>query len=135
MKNEWFEEIKEDIIVRLEENKGREEYVCDMGYMLTEYENCNGSWYCSAPAARDEIGEHLEEFGAIAEYMKYSLGIETNPLLESETFHCQALITVYETTFAYAAGDIDYDGQTEITAEFIEAIREKLKTINFEALF
>lgn len=132
----WFEEIKSDIINRLEEIEGQSEYLCDIGFKLTECENANGSWYCSTPKARNEIAEHFDEYGAIAEYMKNDLCIETNPLLDSEKFHCQAMITLYEQAFGYAVCNFDeWDDEIEITPEFIERVKEALSTVFFEDIF
>lgn len=133
MKNAWFEDIKANLIERLEEREGETSYTCDIGYMLTENENANGSWYCSAYKAREEVFGHHEEFGAITEYMADNLEITTNCLLEPELFHCQAMITLYEQLFLVAADDID--GETEITPEFIAQIQKNLEAIDFNDVF
>lgn len=132
----WFEEIKADIIDRLEELKGETEYLCDIGFKLTENENANGSWYCSTHEARNEIADHFEEYGAIAEYMKYNLCIETNPLLDSEKFHCQAMITLYDQAFNYAVCNFEeWNDQIEITPEFIDRVKAELSAVTFEDIF
>ena len=136
MKNAWFEEIKKDIPARLEDYEGTTRYVCDMGFMLTEGENVNGSWYCSRKAAQDEISQQMDEFGAIAEYMRQEWGDTTNPLLECELFHCKAMICVYESAFNAAVADFEeWNEQAEITPEFIARVREALEEIDFDDLF
>lgn len=133
MKNEWFENIKADMIERLEEREGETAWICDIGYMLTESENATGSWYCSTYKAREEVFGNYEEFGAIAEYMAKELEITTNPLLEPELFHVQAMITLYSRILLIAAYPI-YE-ETEITLEFIAQIRSNLENIDFDDVF
>jgi hypothetical protein len=133
MKNEWFENIKADMLERLEEREGETAWVCDIGFMLTECENATGSWYCSTYKAREEVFSNYEEFGAVAEYMAKELEITTNPLLEPELFHVQAMITLYDRLFLVGANDTD--GETEITPEFIDQIRNNLETIDFDDVF
>lgn len=133
MKNAWFENIKADLIERLEEREGETAWICDIGHMLTESENVNGSWYCSTFKAREEVFQNYEEFGAIAEYMAREFEITTNPLLQPELFHVEAMITLYDQLFL--VGVDDTDGETEITPEFIAQIRENLETIDFDDVF
>jgi hypothetical protein len=132
----WFEEIKSDIIDRLGEREGEEICLCDIGFELTISENNTGSWYCSTYKARQEIGEHWEEFGRIAEYMRDNLEDKTNPMLETELFHVRAMITLYEVTFSAAVGGFkEWNDHVEITAEFIERVRESLTELNFCDIF
>lgn len=132
----WFEDIKEDIVNRLEELEGTEHYTTDLGFTLTETENANGSWYCSAWKAEQEVAEHFRQYGAIAEYMRDNWEDKTNPLLETELFHCKAMICLYEQAFAYAACDLpDYGELQTIDADFISAIKEALQPVRFDDLF
>ena len=136
MKNMWFEEIKADIIDRLSEREGEKIYLCDIGFELTISENNTGSWYCSTHKARQEIGEHWEEFGRIAEYMHDNWGDKTNPMLETELFHARAMVTLYEATFSAAVGSFEeWNDQIEITAKFIERVRESLTGLDFCDIF
>ena len=137
MKNSvWFEDIKEDIISRLEDMTEQEQYLCDIGFFLTEYENTNGSWYCSTYKAKEEMQENWEEFGAIAEYMHDNWGCNTNPLLESEKFHCQAMICLYEQVFNYAVCDFDeWNEEITIDADFVERVKDALENVSFNDCF
>lgn len=136
MKNAWIEEIKKDIITRLEDMIGTEICLCDLGFQLTECENATGSWYCSTYKAREEIAEHIEEYGLIAEYQRENFDIMINPLLESEKFHCSAMITLYEALFNSAVSDFEeWDEDIEVTPEFIERVKESLSDVSFEDIF
>lgn len=136
MKNIWFEEIKADIINRLEDLEGKSMHLCDIGFELTINENNTGSWYCSSYKARKEIGEHWEEFGYIAKYMRDNWEDKTNPLLDSELFHARAMIALYEATFNAVAGFFDeWNEKIEITDNFIERVQNGLAEITFYHIF
>lgn len=136
MKNAWFEEVKSDIIARLHGLEGGERYLCDVGFELTVNENNDGSWYCSAFMARQEIAENMDEFGIIAQYMHDELCIDVNPLLDSEKFHCAAMVTLYECAFNCAVcGRDDWNDEIEITPELITEIETELNNVHFNDLF
>ena len=136
MKNAWFEEIKSDIIARLHGLEDEEHYLCDVGFELTIDENNTGSWYCSTYKARQEIAEHFDEFGAVAEYMRDNFEYNVNPLLDSEKFHCCAMINIYEAAFNCAvSGRDDWNDEIEITPELIAEIEAELNNVHFNDLF
>lgn len=123
--NEWFNDVKIDLLSRLEEMEGEEMYLSDIGFSLTENENMDDSWYCNSLLAKEEIKENWEEFGAIAEYMHDNLGCSTNPLLEPEKFHCQAMICLYEQVFNYAVRDFEkWNEQAIIDNDLIERVKK-----------
>ena len=133
---EWFDGIKADVLERLENMEGREMYLCDVGFELTMYENTNGSWYCSAYKAREDIGQHFDEFGRIAEYMRDNFDDNTNVLLETELFHVRAMIALYEQTFNAAVSDFDeWNEQITIDAAFVDRVREALEGLDFDDIF
>lgn len=132
----WFDDIKSDIISRLEEMEGEEKYLCDIGFSLTESENYNGSWYCNAYHAKEEIFSHWEEMGDIFEYMHDNWECNTNPFLESEKFHCQAMICLYEQVFNYAVCRFEeWDEQITIDDEFIQRVKDALEDVYFDDCF
>lgn len=132
----WFEDIKENIINRLEELEGNEYYVSDIGFTLTETENANGSWYCSAWKAEQEVAEHFRQYDAIAEYMRDEFEDRTNPLLETELFHCKAMICLYEQAFNCAVCDMpEWNDQITVDAAFIDRVKEALQPVQFDDLF
>lgn len=132
----WFESIKSDIISRLEDMTGEEKYLCDIGFSLTESENVNGSWYCSSYKAKEEIFQYWEEFGVIAEYMNSEWECNTNPMLESEKFHCQAMICLYEQAFNHAVCDFEeWNEQVTIDDDFIQRVKDALENAYFDDIF
>lgn len=132
----WFESIKADMVSRLEDMTGEESYLSDIGFSLTETENANGSWYCNAYRAKEEISQHWEEFGAIAEYMHNEWECTINPLLESEKFHCQAMICLYEQVFNCAVCDFEeWNEQVIIDDGLIERVKNALENVRFDDCF
>ena len=134
--NNWFNNIKSDMIDRLSDMEDREIYLCDIGFELTYSENTTGSWYCNAFKARQEIGEHWHEFGLIAEYMHDNWEDSTNPLLDPELFHVRAMICLYECLFNHAVRNRDdWNDEITIDSDFIESVKSEMPNIVFDDLF
>jgi hypothetical protein len=134
--NNWFNNIKLDMIDRLGDMEGREICLCDIGFELTYSVNTTGSWYCSTFKARQEIGEHWQEFGLIAEYMRDNWEDTTNPLLDSELFHVRAMICLYERLFDHAVRNRDdWNDEITIDSDFIESVKSEMPDIVFDDLF
>ena len=128
-----LEEIKKDIIERLNGRIGQKHYLCDLGMILTESENANGSWYCSEYKAEQEIKKNFELCGDFVKWHKDIFGDEFtyNPFLETEKFHCSTMIFAYENVFNQAVSDHKkWNEKIEITEKFIEYIKEHLKDVN-----
>lgn len=127
----FLENVKADILYRLEQMEGETEYLCDIGFKLTESENCTGSWYCSNYKATKEIKENFDIFGEAADYMRDNWGDTTNPLLDTELFHVKAMIAIYENTFNTAVSGFDeWNDAIEINEKFIQRVKEALEEVN-----
>ncbi|MDV3426400.1 MAG: hypothetical protein LIR50_04300 [Bacillota bacterium] len=81
-----LETIKNFINDQLEAYEGQKVYACDLGYLLTEEINVNGSVHCSTYAAIETIKENFELCSEVFEYMKTNLGMVINPFEEPEKF-------------------------------------------------
>ena len=126
-----LEEIKKDIIERLNERIGQEHYLCDLGMILTENENANGSWYCSEYQAKEEIEENFDLCSDFSEWHNDIYGEYKNPFGDPENFHCCMMICAYENVFNQAVSDHKkWNEKIEITEKFIEYIKEHLKDVN-----
>ena len=127
-----LEEIKKDIIERLNERIGQEHYLCELGMILTENENANGSWYCSEYKAEQEIKKNFELCGDFVKWHKDNFGDEFtyNPFLETENFHCCMMICAYENVFNQAVSDHKkWNEEIEINDKFIEYVADHLKSV------
>lgn len=131
LNNSFLENVKADILDRLEQMEGETEYLCDIGFKLTESENCTGSWYCSSYKAAEEVKENFDIFGKAAEYMRDNWEDTTSPLLDAEIFHVKAMIAIYENTFNAAVSGFDeWNNAIEINMEFIQRVKEALEDVN-----
>ena len=139
--SDFIEMIKDEVAERLENKIGRREYVCDIGFSLTEGENCNGSWYCSEYEAKEDLKRHFDEMAEYQSYCKCNFGesdyFESEPYdyhHSIECFHCRMMITAIDCCFnqaynnAFKDEDI-WDDKIEITEEFVSKIKEGLKEI------
>lgn len=126
----FLENVKSDILYRLEQMEGETEYLCDIGFKLTETENCNGSWYCSSYKATEEVKSNFDIFGKAAEYMRDNWCDTTNPFLETELFHVKAMICIYENTFNAAVSSFDeWNDEIEINEEFVQRVKEAFEDV------
>lgn len=140
--SDFIKMVKQEVVERLEDRKLQRMYVCDIGMALSENENCNGSWYCSAYQARESIKEYLYEFEAYCSFYKSTFGEpeyinddEYNHSLES--VHCRMMIFAIESAFnaAYNKAEdkevIDnvWNEKILIDDDFIDAIKVGLKEI------
>ena len=55
MSKEFTDLVKQEVKERIRNYVGQKHYICDFGFLLTEYENCNGSWFCSTYEAKEFI--------------------------------------------------------------------------------
>lgn len=134
------EEIKEFIIDRLEDMEGSEHYLCDIGMELSDSENCDGSWYCSEYEARKAIKKNWDFCGEFFEYCKSEFGmLPENPFENSELFHCQMMIFAVSNSFNYALNKTNFselwNGEVEITEEFISEIKKALENLTESNIF
>ena len=141
--SEFINLIKTEVVDRLENLKGTNHYVCDIGFQLTEYENCNGSWYCSRYEAREDIKKYLEEYEAYCSYYKFTFGepeyFESEPddyHHDIESVHCRMMINAIDCCFGQAynnafKGEEDcWNDKIEIDDEFISKIKKGLEEID-----
>lgn len=139
------ENIKEFIVEQLEGREGNEYYLCDIGMTLSESENADGSWYCSAYQAKREIIDNWDFCGSFYEYYKDNFGDTNglqNPFENEEGFHCAMMIFAVNNAFNYAVDNsqnyCDYEKwneEIEITEEFILEIKEALKNLEESDIF
>ena len=131
-----FAEVKQDIIDRMSEYTGRESvYVSDIGYLITECENANGSWYCSTFKAKEDLKNSFDEFGLIYECMRQNFDYDENPFIEPEKAHCAMMITLYVETIAYAFSKLDIDDEVDITDDLIKQLEEVFESVKFSDIF
>ncbi len=114
----------------LPEYIGQDVEICDLGMMLSEGENANGSWYCSTHKAeqdldefgRDSVAEFIEdyqsEFGDKPQYDAYC---------EPESFHCLMMIMGVEKLLNESDTIQEHWNENiELTQEMVDQIIEEI---------
>lgn len=137
------EEIKSFIVEKLNDLKGNTFCLCDIGMMLSESENADGTWTYSSAQAETEIIDNWDFCGAFYEYYKANFGTAPeNPFENPERFHCLMMIEAVRGAFDYAVNNTEnyssYDAwndDTEITDEFIEEIEIALEDLDESDIF
>ena len=130
------ETIIAEIIERLEEYKGQEVRMEEIGYLLTESEAGSGSWYCSEYKAKQEIAENIDLFADFSGYFQDIFG-ETPNLIESEKWHCAMMIAIIEIFFtsAISLSSLSDAEKVLIDDNFIDYISEILNKQNIDNIF
>jgi len=128
---ELIEEIKTDIIERLYERLNQSHYLLDIGYLLTERENSNCSWYCNSYKAKQDIKTYFDQFGYFYEWYEENFGkYPENPFINAERVHCIFMVCAYENIFQQAINYLDIDYKiVEINEEFIASIKDALESV------
>lgn len=134
----YFDFCKNVALEKLDEYSGEEIYLCDLDYKLTEYENDNGSWYCSTYKAERDIKEWFDDLGGFVDYYKSEYG--DNPNLNvfenPEGFHCLAVICgVADIVSQALCCEVEWNDLVELTPQKINAIKKKISKVrNFSWL-
>lgn len=139
---ELIDKIKQEVKDKLPNWLGSYHYPCDLGFMLSETENANGSWYCSAYKAKEDIREYLDEFFEFQEWYRKNFGVPI--IFESdaedyhnspECVHCSwfifAVEAVFNSVFDKVYGNTDmWNEKIEITQDFIDKVIEGLEEVD-----
>ena len=125
-----FEKAKQHIIDTLPDYEGISVYGGDLGHMLTEGQNANGSWYCNTYKAEQDLKEwaFTEDMEEVVSDMK---GYESDLFrffTHPEAFHCEVMICAVDSLVSQLETVSEYwDKQFQIDEVFIEAVIEELK--------
>ncbi len=126
----YKEACKQHIIDTLSDYKGQNVYISELGSILTEGENANGSWYCSRYHAEqdlkawfDDIGDFIEEYE-----LEYGSRPQYDAFVEPERFHCLMMIVGVEKEL----NKLDciqelWDERIELTEEIITKITKEIE--------
>jgi len=137
MSKEFVDLIKQEVKERLPNWLGQHHYPCDLGYTLTEYENANGSWFCSRYEAREFIKKFFEDFEEYQGWYRWNFGepewFEAEPddyHHDIESVQCRMMINAVDQAFNIAFGNNDiWNEKTEITEEFCDKIEKALEEV------
>ena len=143
MSKEFVDLVKQEVKDRLPNWLGQSHYICDLGFMLTETENSNGSWFCSRHEAKEFIKKCFDDFEEYQSWYRCTFGesdwFESEPddyHHDVESVQCRMMINAVQQCFNQAfneafPGDPDnlWNERTEITQEFIDKIVEALDKV------
>ena len=141
---EFLDLVKQEVKDRIRNYLGTYHYPCDYGFLLTESENCNGSWFCSQYEAREFIKKYFEDFEEYQSWYRFTFGepewFEAEPddyHHDIESVQCRMMIEAVEQCFNAAfskAFDDDeediWNTKIEITEEFCDKIENALEEVD-----
>ena len=134
-----LETIKGKVIDELNERIGQTVLLCDLGMELSDYENANGSWYCSRYEAEEEVKANFDICKSFVDWYNSNIGGLLNPFDDVEKFHCTMMIFAVENAFSYALNKTEYselwNEEFEITEEFVNEIEVKIESIKESDIF
>lgn len=131
---DFVDMVKTGVIEKLEDYKGEEKDICDLGYDLTECENVNGSWYCSTYKAVQDLSKYFSVFMDYQEWWMNNYGeplemFDKNGYFEPERIHCCMMIDAYRNVFERAfeeLEDYNFEDNVMIDDEFIEKMTKAI---------
>lgn len=126
--NDTIEQIKTDIISRLNDYKGGNYYGCYLAYTLFEGENANGSVFCNTYKTKEYIKDNFDLFGDFLEHwIANTGGTELNPFLEPEKCHVIFLLEAAQSILSQCDFiDRNWNSKFELTETAIECISEEV---------
>lgn len=144
MSKEFVDLVKQEVKDRIRNYIGTYHYPCDYGFLLTESENCNGSWFCSRYEAREFIKKFFEDFEEYQGWYHCNFGepewFEAEPddyHHDVESVQCRMMIEAVEQCFNAAFNKAFNDDEEdiwntkiEITEEFCNKIENALEEVD-----
>lgn len=143
MSKEFTDLVKQEVKERIRDHVGQEHYICDFGFLLTEYENCNGSWFCSTYEAKEFVKKYFDDFEDYQGWYRCNFGepewFESEPddyHHDIESVQCRMMIYAVEECFNNAfdiafENDKDniWNSKIEITQDFCDKIEKALEEV------
>lgn len=136
MTREFLNMVKEEVVIRVERLIGQVYDVEDIGFELTSYENCNGSWSCGTYEDMENIKQYFEDCADFTEYYESEIGddLHINPFTEPEKFFCIVMIFAIDNVFRQCVTELELEGEIDINNDFLEKIKSVIID-NVETVF
>ena len=126
----FYTDLRNTIIDRLNDYKGSDVYGCDLAYTLFERENANGSVLCNTYKTKEFIKNHFDLFADFSEYYKDNFGESLDIFAEPEKAHVIFLLEAAEVVLSNLnTVDEFWNESKELTDELINAIVEELNKL------
>lgn len=135
----FIDYCKNYVLENIDKYEGQEVYLCDLGFTLTEYPNCNGTLTYSREEAKNYIREWWDEADDYFQYEKGNFGTPRNPFENPEAY---MVCMVVEGVLALIDDAVDtlgmndqWNDEVELTADLIEKIKGAVKENYDDRLF
>lgn len=134
MENSTFtQDLKNQIIDRLNDYVGGSHYACDLSSTLFEGENANGSVLCNTYQTKEFIKANFDLFGDLVEYCKDNMDFTLNPFQEPEKAHVWLLLEASQAILSKLPTiDKNRNSQIELTPKMIKTLTKELKSLEIE---
>lgn len=123
---------KEYLKEQLDEYEGQTHYACDLGYILTEGINADGSFTYSRELAKDYLKEWWDEAGDYAEYEKFHFGgYEHNPFENPEAYTvCMVIEGINGLLSKCELIDSNWNDEIELTEDNICRLKDEIDELS-----
>ena len=126
----FYTDLRNTIIERLNDYKGVEVYGSDLAYTLFEWENADGSVFCSTYKTKEFIKNNFDLFADFSEHYKNTFGESLNIFAEPEKAHVILLLEAAQMVLSNLNTVNEFwDDSKELTEELINAIVEELNKL------
>ena len=117
---------------QLDEYEGQTHYACDLGYILTEGINADGSFTYSRELAKDYLKEWWDEAGDYAEYEKFHFGgYVHNPFENPEAYTvCMVIQGICGLLSKCELIDSNWNDEIELTEDNICRLKDEIDELN-----
>ncbi len=134
MKTSTFtQDLKSQIIDRLNDYAGNSYYACDLAQTLFEGENVNGSVLCNTWQTKEFIKANFDLFGDLVEYVKDNLDMTLNPFQEPEKAHVWLLLEASQSILSKLPTiDKNWNDNIELTPKMIKKLTKELNALDID---
>jgi len=134
MKTSTFtQDLKNQIIDKLNDYSGGIYYACDLISTLFEGENADGSVLCNTYETKEFIKENFDLFGDLVEYVKDNMDYTLNPFQEPEKAHVWLLIEASQSILSKLPTiDKKWNDKIELTEKMIKKLTKELNALEID---
>ncbi len=127
----FTDDLKNQIIDRLNDYAGGNYYACDLSSTLFEGENINGSVLCNTYQTKEFIKANFDLFGDLVQHVKDNMDYTLNPFNEPEKAHVWLLLEASQSILAQLPTiDKNWNNQIELTPKMIKKLTKELKNLS-----
>lgn len=128
----FFEYCKEHLLERLDEYVGTTHYACDLGFILNESENADGTLTYSTYEAKEYLKLWWDDAAEYWDYEKFNFGEHLhNPFDKPEAYMvCMVIEGVRSILSQCNSIDEAWNDEVELTEEFCARLRDEIEEVS-----